>query len=209
MAAPYVKEFATDRRPLFIGVVFVVDFAATVANYRNILWLFILSGAAFFFLIEYFIHRFILHGLMRAILPRAYEGHVQHHLQPTEMRFLLTPNTYNLPGYAAIWLVSWLVTGRPAVTAAFVSGICLAQLNYEWTHFVSHRPIVPRTAMGRWMKKFHLLHHYMNENYWFGVTHPTMDVLFHTSPNRHNVEHVRTAKAPKQNAGTESSSPFS
>ncbi|WDL96971.1 sterol desaturase family protein [Alicyclobacillus sp. ALC3] len=190
MKAPYFREFATDSRPLLIAAVFAVDLAAWAAHYRNWMWLVVLAGLAFFYIIEYFIHRYILHGLMRRILPKAYEGHVHHHITPTQMKYLLTPNVYNLPGYIAIWLATWAVTGRVTTTAAFVCGVCLAQLNYEWTHFVSHRPIVPRTAVGRWMKKFHLLHHYMNENYWFGVTHPAMDMLFHTAPDKHKVEHV-------------------
>lgn len=190
MKGTYVREFARDQRPLFISAVFAVDIVYAATDYSNWMWLGVLSGLVFFFLIEYFIHRFILHGLMRKILPKAYEGHVQHHLKPAELKYLLTPNIYNVSGYVAVWFVTWLVTGHAAITAAFVAGVCLAQLNYEWTHFVSHRPIVPRTAMGRWMKKFHLLHHYMNENYWFGVTHPTMDALFHTSPDKTNVDRI-------------------
>lgn len=190
VTAPYVREFASDQRPLFIAAVFVMDFLYAATDYHNWMWIGILAGVVFFFLIEYFIHRYILHGLMRRMLPKAYEGHVQHHLTPTQIKYLLTPNVYNLSGYVAIWIVTWLVTGHAAATAAFVCGVCLAQLNYEWTHFVSHRPIVPRSRVGRWMKKFHLLHHYMNENYWFGVTHPTMDVLFHTSPDKRRTDHI-------------------
>lgn len=190
MKAPYFREFATDSRPLFIAAVFAVNLAVWAYRYHNWLWFVVLAGLLFFYIIEYFIHRYILHGLMRTVLPRAYEGHVHHHIEPTQMKYLLTPNVYNLPGYIAIWLGTWAVTGRTSVAAAFVCGVCVGQLNYEWTHFVSHRPIVPRTAIGRWMKKFHLLHHYMNERYWFGVTHPTMDVLFHTAPDKHSVDHV-------------------
>lgn len=182
-----VKEFAKDGRPLFIGFVCLADIVIAAASYHNWLWLALAAGLVFFFVIEYFIHRFILHGLMKAVLPQAYEGHVRHHIEPTTMKFMLTPNVYNVPGYVAIWVVGWLITRNVPIMAAFIVGVSLAQLNYEWTHFVSHRPIVPKTAWGKWMKKFHLLHHYKNEHYWFGVTHPTLDHLFRTDPDKDTV----------------------
>ncbi|MDQ0188284.1 sterol desaturase family protein [Alicyclobacillus cycloheptanicus] len=191
----YMKEFAKDARPLFIGLVLAADVVAAVVlgglrGYHLSMLYYFLGGLLFFFIIEYFIHRFILHGLMKIVLPKAYEGHVQHHIEPTEMKYLLTPNLYNIPGYIAVWVVGWLLTRNVPCMAAFVVGTSLSQLNYEWTHFVSHRPIIPRTRWGKWMKKFHLLHHYKNENYWFGVTHPTMDILFHTDPDRDSVPKV-------------------
>lgn len=184
----HLKEFFSDTRPVFIGLVFLAEIAVVwYTGYSNWLWLAFVAGLFFFFVIEYFIHRFILHGLMKAVLHKAYEGHVRHHMTPTEMKYLLTPNVYNLPGYVAIWIAGWLLTKNPSLIAALVAGISLSQLNYEWTHFVSHRPIVPRTSWGRWMKKFHLLHHYKNEHYWFGVTHPAMDVLLRTDPEQKSV----------------------
>jgi 4-hydroxysphinganine ceramide fatty acyl 2-hydroxylase len=191
----YVREFATDRRVLFIAAEFVLAAVLALATpWSGATFLWFLGGILFFFFVEYLIHRFILHGILRYLLPPAYKGHVMHHAHPTEMQYLLTPNVYNVPSYAAVWLMVWLITRDLHVTATFIAGTSAYQLYYEWTHYVSHRPIIPKTPWGRWMKKFHLLHHYKNEDYWFGVTHPTMDVLFGTHVDWRKVETKRTAQ---------------
>jgi sterol desaturase/sphingolipid hydroxylase (fatty acid hydroxylase superfamily) len=47
-------------------------------------------------------------------------------------------------------------------------------------HYVAHIPFVPRTRFGRYVKKYHLWHHYKNETLWFGVTNPSMDFVGRT-----------------------------
>jgi hypothetical protein len=194
---PYWREFATDARVLFIAAEFVlaaVTTAVTPWSSASVWWF--LGGIVFFFFVEYLIHRFLLHGTLRYVLPPAYKGHVMHHAHPTEMRYLLTPNVYNIPSYAVVWILMWWITGDLHATAAFVTGVSAYQLYYEWTHFVSHRPIIPKTPWGRWMKKFHLLHHYKNPHYWYGVTHPAMDVILGTHVDWRAVETQRDAVQP-------------
>ena len=67
-----------------------------------------------------------------------------------------------------------------AVVAALVLGNLLGLLYYEWVHYVAHIPYRPRTPVGRWMKKYHLWHHFKNEHLWFGVTNPSMDFVWRT-----------------------------
>ncbi|MBX6353364.1 MAG: sterol desaturase family protein [Thermoflavifilum sp.] len=195
----YLREFWTDKRVLFISFEFLLALAISIATPgaglgRSAPWF--VGGIVFFFFAEYLIHRFILHGILRYILPPAYKGHVLHHARPTDMEWLLTPNVYNIPSYAAVWLIVWLITRDWHATSTFIAGTSCYQVYYEWTHYVSHRPIIPKTPWGRWMKKFHLLHHYKNPHYWYGVTHPTMDVLFGTHVDWHNVQTERTAEEP-------------
>ncbi len=56
----------------------------------------------------------------------------------------------------------------------------LGLLWYEWVHYVAHIAYVPRTPFGRWIKKYHLWHHFKNERLWFGVTNPSMDFFGRT-----------------------------
>ncbi|AIY04525.1 fatty acid hydroxylase [Planococcus sp. PAMC 21323] len=67
-------------------------------------------------------------------------------------------------------------------------------LLYEWKHYVAHRPIKPKTKFGKNVKKLHILHHFKNENYWYGVSTPFVDVLFGTLKDEKDVETSRTAK---------------
>jgi hypothetical protein len=56
----------------------------------------------------------------------------------------------------------------------------LAILHYEWVHYVAHIPYQPRTRLGRWIKQYHLRHHFISEKHWFGVSNPTLDGVFGT-----------------------------
>jgi 4-hydroxysphinganine ceramide fatty acyl 2-hydroxylase len=56
----------------------------------------------------------------------------------------------------------------------------LAILHYEWAHYVAHIPYQPRTRLGRWIKQYHLRHHFISEKHWFGVSNPSLDGVFGT-----------------------------
>jgi 4-hydroxysphinganine ceramide fatty acyl 2-hydroxylase len=56
----------------------------------------------------------------------------------------------------------------------------LAILHYEWVHYVAHIPYVPRTRVGRFIKQYHLRHHFISEKHWFGVSNPALDGMFGT-----------------------------
>jgi sterol desaturase/sphingolipid hydroxylase (fatty acid hydroxylase superfamily) len=68
-------------------------------------------------------------------------------------------------------------------------------LVYEWKHYVAHRPIKPITKFGRLIKKLHILHHFKNENYWYGVSTPIFDGLFGTLKDEKKVNTSTTAKS--------------
>jgi len=59
-------------------------------------------------------------------------------------------------------------------------GMMLAILHYEWVHYVAHIPYQPRTRLGRWIKQYHLRHHFISEKHWFGVSNPALDGVFGT-----------------------------
>jgi sterol desaturase/sphingolipid hydroxylase (fatty acid hydroxylase superfamily) len=67
-----------------------------------------------------------------------------------------------------------------AASASALFGMMLAILHYEWVHYVAHIPYQPRTRLGRWIKRYHLRHHFISEKHWFGVSNPTLDGVFGT-----------------------------
>lgn len=182
----YVVEFWSDHRPLTLLILFFsfcnISLFATNATQvlQTVLCWFL--GVAFFYWAEYLIHRFLLHGGWHQVLKKAYEGHEQHHQKPNDMAFLLTPNRYSLPVYIVLWIVIDLFSHQMVWDASFLSGVSLAQIYYEWVHFIAHRPIVPYTKFGRLMKKHHLLHHFKSNQFCFGVTNAALDRMFGTTP---------------------------
>jgi len=190
----YLKEFWLDKRILFISFACTLYAAAVIATpYNPLMWVSLACGIAFFFVAEYFIHRFVLHGIISAIMPNAHKGHEEHHHDPKNNEFLLTPNAYNVPFHIALSILFTALFQNIHLGFSLMLGFGLYHLYYEWTHFVSHRPIVPMTPWGKWMKKHHLLHHYKDEESYFGVTHPTFDMLLHTDHPIANAENNKKA----------------
>jgi sterol desaturase/sphingolipid hydroxylase (fatty acid hydroxylase superfamily) len=76
-------------------------------------------------------------------------------------------------------------------------GSVLALTYYEWVHYVAHIPFTPVTPFGRWMKKYHLWHHFKNEHLWFGVTSPSMDFVMATYQPVNEAERSATVRQPR------------
>ncbi len=176
--AIFLKEFLTDRRILFLLTMLIVYSIISMLS-ADLQWAWSTAGIGFvaFYIIEYIIHRFILHGYFAKWLPQAYKDHDKHHQHPNDIAYLLTPNIYNVTYHIAFGAIAFLVIQNIHISCAFMLGLTVYQLYYEWSHFVTHRAIVPLTPWGRWMKKFHLLHHYKSSDHYFGVTHPSFDFL--------------------------------
>jgi 4-hydroxysphinganine ceramide fatty acyl 2-hydroxylase len=178
----YLLEFWSDRRPQFLAFMWLVYLiAAAYTGWQKWSLGFAAGGFLLFFLAEYFLHRFLLHGLGKYILPVAYKGHEGHHDDPNSMTYLLTPNIYNIPTHLILWVVFTLIFGSLHFSSIWMMGLGTYQLYYEWAHYVSHRPIVPQTAWGKHVKKHHLLHHFKSQEGWYGVTNDAFDRVLGTS----------------------------
>ena len=140
-------------------------------------------GALIFFVSEYGTHRLLFHAPPSghpALQRLQHRIHYDHHVDPGRLDLLFLPPWFVIPVsalYAGIYIA---VTHSAATSAALMLGNLAAMLYYEWVHYVAHIPYVPITPFGRWMKKYHLLHHYLNERLWFGVTNPVLDVASRT-----------------------------
>lgn len=139
-----------------------------------------LIGAAVFFTSEYTTHRFLFHakpsgiGWIRKLQHRL---HYDHHIDPPNVDLLFLPPWFTIP-VTAIYFGLYVVVTRDAVLSLSLTfGSLCALAYYEWVHYVAHVPFVPMTPYGRWIKKYHLWHHFKNEHLWFGVTNPSMDAI--------------------------------
>lgn len=165
--------------------------------------LFFIIGMITFAVSEYFTHRFFFHikapknPLFLRFMKRI---HYDHHTDPKNLKLLFLPLWYSLPGFLILSSLFYLVSNSLNLTIAFGTGLMTMLLVYEWKHYVAHQPIKPKTKFGRWVKKVHILHHYKNENFWYGVSTPFADYLFGTFRNEKDVETSKTAKALEKRA---------
>ncbi|CAH2715311.1 hypothetical protein BACCIP111895_02495 [Neobacillus rhizosphaerae] len=176
----------------FAGFIFVLMTGVKIS-----MILFFLLGLFVFVLSEYFTHRFLFHlkapknPLFLKFLKRI---HYDHHVYPNDLKLLFLPLWYSLPNFLIISAVFYTFSRDLTETVVFGLGLMAMLLTYEWKHYVAHRPLKPKTKFGKWAKKMHILHHYKNENYWFGVSNPIVDVIFGTFKEETEVESSKTAK---------------
>lgn len=146
------------------------------------------SGFIGWTFIEYVLHRFPFHyeaapEPWRTILAGQ---HLFHHEYPNHPDFVIAPITISLPMYGLIFLLFWGLSaafGSDLLHASLLgSGLQLGYLVYEWIHYSAHR-LPARTALGRYLKKYHMVHHFKDSDNYFGVTSPFWDRVFGTKPD--------------------------
>jgi sterol desaturase/sphingolipid hydroxylase (fatty acid hydroxylase superfamily) len=143
----------------------------------------LLLGLGFFSwsLIEYGLHRFVFHYHARSPLGRKilYEAHLSHHEDPTNSDRIFSSLFLSLPVAATYWLLAWAATGSWATASWLFIGMAAGYFCYEWLHFQCHHGR-SRLQLLRYLKKYHLLHHYKTPDLRFGVTSPLLDIVFGT-----------------------------
>jgi hypothetical protein len=150
-------------------------------------------------LTEWLIHVFLLHSRPKTIAGRrvdllAARKHRAHHADPRDVDLIFVPKQVlygALPGALVLYGVL-LRDVRLAATAVLVSYAMLTL--YEWTHFLIHSRYLPKGRYYRYIWRAHRLHHYRNENYWFGVTIHLADHVLRTFPGREDVPLSPTAR---------------
>jgi len=190
------REFFFNPMILLIAAIFAVHSVLTILAWQG--WLSLaglLAGMLIYAVMEYLVHRFLMHRFPR-VAPKIFEGHAMHHRHPNDVKYLFSGVPYDIAAYAVFYLILLALTRDFPLTFAVVAGTSLYQLYYQWMHYAAHRPIKPITPWGRWMKKKHLLHHFMDEQSWYGVSHPVLDVLLGTDNPRPKSEKRQSSHQP-------------
>lgn len=198
MNRKYVKEFLTFPDITMMLVLFIPLMIFTLINILHIsIWIAFFIGMATYAMSEYLIHRFLFHMKTPTnpfLLKMIKRLHFDHHVTPNNLKLLFLPIWFSVPGFLIFSIIFYSITGNLMLTIAYLAGVVLYFMYYEWKHYIAHRPVQPRTEMGRKIKKAHLWHHFKNENYWFGVTHTSIDKTFGTYREQESVDKSETAK---------------
>jgi len=132
-------------------------------------------------LVEYALHRFVFHLDVRSERWRRllYYAHLAHHDNPSSVDSLFASLWLSVPVASLYFGSAWLLLGSLDRAVYLWSGLVAGYLTYEYVHYQAHHGR-PRTAIFRYLKKHHLLHHYRTPELRFGVTSPAFDYLFGT-----------------------------
>lgn len=143
----------------------------------------IASGIFSWTLIEYFLHRFPYH-LQTEKEPWRFltSGfHLLHHEIPNSREYIVAPILMTMATFLVILGLASLVTQSLSLAGLWGSGVAIGYLVYEWIHFEAHHG-KPRTAIGRYLKQYHMIHHFADSDNYFGVSSPIWDMAFGTKP---------------------------
>ncbi|HLE96894.1 MAG TPA: sterol desaturase family protein [Candidatus Thermoplasmatota archaeon] len=134
-------------------------------------------GVLLFFPNEYVVHRGVFHFFADKPAGKVLsKQHVNHHLAPDDLDYLFNDPRISVGVGSLYFILYWAFTRDLGSAGALSFGNFAGLLYYEWVHFTAHRPgSKPMTPWGRFMKKWHLWHHYKHEKLWFGVTSPLFD----------------------------------
>jgi sterol desaturase/sphingolipid hydroxylase (fatty acid hydroxylase superfamily) len=131
----------------------------------------VLSGLMAWTLVEYCVHRFVLHGL------RPWRTwHAQHHSHPLDHVF--APTLLISALFAALVFAPALWLGGLWIACAFTAGVMGGYLIYSLTHLAIHHRS-PRGAWLRQRQRWHAEHHRQGDQPGrYGVTTGFWDRLF-------------------------------
>jgi sterol desaturase/sphingolipid hydroxylase (fatty acid hydroxylase superfamily) len=132
-------------------------------------------------LIEYCLHRFVFHYHARSPLgvKLLYQVHLSHHESPEAINKLFASLMLSVPIASAYWLIALAVTESWAAASYLFIGMATGYFYYEWLHFHCHHR-KSRLKLFKYLRKYHLLHHYKTPELRFGVTSPLFDLVFGT-----------------------------
>ncbi|HEY4282300.1 MAG TPA: sterol desaturase family protein [Chthoniobacterales bacterium] len=147
----------------------------------------LLAVAAFFVfgilvwtLLEYVIHRYVFHYEPKTRVGKLlhFIMHGVHHDFPNDATRLVMPPIISIPLAIVFYTVFVLTLGRfaPAALAGFGFGyVCYDTIHYATHHFAMKR------GVWRWLKQYHLRHHYHDDHAGYGVSTPLWDYVFKTT----------------------------
>jgi sterol desaturase/sphingolipid hydroxylase (fatty acid hydroxylase superfamily) len=142
---------------------------------ERIRWLLaLLIGGATWTLLEYLLHRFVLHGLRPFTVL-----HALHHDAPRA--YLGTPTWVSLAVFGGVFFLPAWWGFSFAAAAGLTTGMILGYVWYGLVHHVVHhrRPAVLALRLGGAMRR-HQRHHNPTQHGNFGVTTPLWDSVFQT-----------------------------
>ncbi len=135
---------------------------------------------------EYMLHRFVFHYEPKTERQEKifFLFHGVHHAQPQLKTRLVMPPVVSIPlaflFYGLYHLVVAVLLGSPQWVAPLFSGFVVGYLAYDMTHYATHH-FPMRSGYLKYLKRYHMMHHYKTPNQRFGVSSPLWDFVFGTT----------------------------
>lgn len=132
-------------------------------------------------LTEYVLHRYVFHWDPKHALGKRFVFlfHGLHHDDPNDPTRLVMPPVPALLIMFMLWKLFSLVIPSDALNA-FMAWFIVGYLIYDYIHFATHH-FKMTSKVGRYLKKWHIRHHFAHEKARYGVSSPLWDYVFKTT----------------------------
>jgi sterol desaturase/sphingolipid hydroxylase (fatty acid hydroxylase superfamily) len=189
-------EFFTHISPVTViliwlpAVIFFLVRGFLVSTTTGFPWQILLGfllGVFLWTLTEYLLHRFVFHFRARSPWQERiiYLFHGIHHHQPQIKTRLVMPPVVSIPLaaalYALIYLIWAILLKAPQWVDLLAAGLILGYLVYDMIHYATHHFPMKRGYL-KFLRKYHMQHHFKTPGQRFGVSSPLWDTVFRTQP---------------------------
>jgi sterol desaturase/sphingolipid hydroxylase (fatty acid hydroxylase superfamily) len=191
-----ILEFFTHITPLVVLIIWIPVIVFFLVNsifnfHGRYFPLYIPVGFVFGLLlwtiIEYSLHRFVFHFPAKGKTPERiiFLFHGIHHAQPQCKTRLVMPPAVSIPLALLLYGVFVLIFNITFrinwwVAPVFAGTVC-GYLIYDMIHYATHH-LAMRNGYAKYLKRYHMQHHFKTPNQRFGVSSPVWDFVFNTHP---------------------------
>jgi sterol desaturase/sphingolipid hydroxylase (fatty acid hydroxylase superfamily) len=136
-----------------------------------------IGGILIWTYMEYALHRWVFHYEPTSKIGKYifFILHGVHHAYPLDSTRLVMPPAASIP--IASLFMSLFGTHHDWYFIGFISGY----LVYDTVHYATHH-MPMKSKAGRFLKQYHMKHHFEDEHSAYGVSNPAWDFVFGTIP---------------------------
>ena len=139
----------------------------------------LLAGLLAWTLVEYLLHRYFFHALKYdATKPHNYLAHGYHHDFPDDRYRLVMVPLGSWP-LAVLWGGAYYLAFGAEYAFPLLSGTAGGYIAYDWIHYYTHHGR-PKGGLGKWLRRYHMMHHFQDGDTRYGVSSPLWDFVFGT-----------------------------
>jgi sterol desaturase/sphingolipid hydroxylase (fatty acid hydroxylase superfamily) len=149
--------------------------------------LFPILGLVLWTLFEYVLHRYIFHYKPKTEWGKKlhFMSHGIHHDYPRDSTRLVMPLLLSLPLATILFIPTFLFLGF--IGNSLFAGFLLGYMCYDGIHYAAHHMHL-KSKLGRFIQQYHLKHHFLDDDNYYGVSSPIWDIVFSTYPHKKNKE---------------------
>ncbi|MBN1311395.1 MAG: sterol desaturase family protein [Anaerolineae bacterium] len=134
---------------------------------------------------EYTLHRFLFHYQPRTPSQERvfFLFHGIHHAQPQDKTRLVMPFVVSVPlallFYGLFYLILAILLNAPQWVNPLMAGFVTGYLTYDLIHYATHH-LPMHSGYAKYLKRYHMKHHYKDPSARYGVSSPIWDWVFGT-----------------------------